>query len=173
MGQDPDKVEKAFDEAPMHSDEKMLQSEGVLLHLLKPTRFVSKKCKREECGEVFGTSYRAVAYCSDNCRAKDLENQTGIRWNPHTDRYQNLQGERPLVVGPQAYQTLIEFAQWILRENNLQIDQSHIQSVVESEPESLPEQSHQQMDDPQTSPVVSLPPSNVASQLDLENPFDF
>lgn len=123
MGQDPDKVEKVFDETPLHSDEKMLQAEGVLLHLLQPTRFISKTCKRPECGEVFGTSYRAVGYCSDNCRAKDLERQTGIRWNPHIDRYRNLQGERPLVIGPEAYKALIEFAQYILTENNIVVDQ--------------------------------------------------
>lgn len=184
MGQDPDKVEKAFDEAPMHSDEKMLQAEGVLLHLLKPARFISKKCKRKECGETFGTSYRAVAYCSDNCRAKDLEAQTGIRWNPHTDRYRNLDAERPLVIGPQAYQRLIEFARYILAENNIvvheEINQNHLpeQNVptlvpAESEPDELDELVHQSTAVLHTIPDISPQQSNGHVPQDQDDPFGF
>ena len=184
MGQDPDAIEKAFDAAPLHSDEKMLQAEGVLLHLIKPTRFISKTCARPECGLVFGTSYRSVGYCSDNCRARHLESQTGIRWNPHTDRYRNLEGERPLVIGPQAYQVLVEFAKHILTENRIevqQIDQTlppetlpqESQSHVEFAVESLPELVHQSTSDPHTSLGTEPQQSTGLLLLDPENPFDF
>jgi hypothetical protein len=190
MGQDPDAVNKAFDDAPMHNDENMLQAEGVLLHLLKPTRFMSKKCKRPECGETFGTSYRAVAYCSDNCRARHLESQTGIRWNPHTDRYRNLDGERPLVIGPKAYAVLVEFAQHILAQNGIVVDpqkdqtqQVQIDQTLEPQPEpqspeltgeyglfqlvSLPEPAQH------TSPDVLPQQSEPTSPLDPTDPFGF
>lgn len=185
MGQDPDAVEKAFDNMPAHSDERMLQAEGVLLHLVKPTRFVSKKCKREGCGEVFGTSYLAVAYCSDNCRAKDLEAQTGIRWNPHTDHYQNLGAERPLVIGPAAYKALVEFAEYILGQNQIQIQEPIPQ---EQSQETLPRNleseflalmngvsgsKSQSTNGVQTSPAGQPPQLNGVSHLPQDDPFGF
>lgn len=185
MGQDPDAVDKAFDSMPVHSDEKLLQAEGVLLHLIKPTRFISKTCKRKECGEVFGTSYRAVAYCSDNCRAKDLEAQTGIRWNHHTDRYQNLGAERPLVIGPAAYKALVEFAEYILGQNQIQIEESILpEQSPQTPPQSLEEQfatlmngvselENQSTDVVQTTPEEPLPQLNGFSHLDPNDPFGF
>lgn len=181
MGQDPDAVEKAFDEAPLNVDERMLSKEGMLLHLAEPTRFISKTCKRKECGQVFGTNYKSVAYCSDNCRAKDLESQTGVRWNPHTDRYQNLRAERPLVILPKDYAVLVEFAKHILdgkvQQTDHQIPQPTQEQVLptpdETVVESLPELVHQQIVEVHTIPDDEPQQSNGLSLLDPENPFDF
>jgi hypothetical protein len=178
FGHDPDKVEKAFEDTPLNDDEKILQAEGVILHLQKPTRFVTKKCKRKQCGELFATSYVSVAYCSNVCRGKDLESQTGIHWNPHIDRYQNLQAEPPMVIGPQAYKVLIEFAEYILAQRN----QIQIQEDLELESQNiLPEVQEQETEFHQlngvsrTSPESSLPQLIDLSPLDSligGSPFD-
>lgn len=180
MGKSEDEIKAAWEAAPMDSDGRMLQAEAVLAHLNKPSRFITKTCKRKECGERFSTNYQSVAYCSDNCRGKDLEAQTGIRWNPHVDRYRNLNAERPLIIGPEAHKVLVEFAHRILEGTGIvvqQTDQTHQQSQQPPKPdehfvESLPEQEIQSKDDPQTSPEFSLPPLSDFSLPDLGNPSD-
>lgn len=87
---------------PLVADDSYLEAEAVLLSLEKPARFTTKVCK--ECGEAFGTDYRAVAYCSDHCRAKALK-RIGILWNYHKhprERWGSpfARVEPPLVIPP-------------------------------------------------------------------------
>lgn len=119
QGHDASQVEEAIKDVPVTSDEKMLEAEAVLLHLQAPGRFISRKCK--ECGGTFGTSYKSVSYCSDRCRAIAIQNQTGIRWNPRVDHWSNLRAEAPLVIRPEAYSQLVEFAKAILSQNQIEI----------------------------------------------------
>ena len=91
-------------------------AEAVLSFIEKPARFAFKPCKR--CGEMFGTSYRAVAYCGDNCRAKHLLETTGIRWDPHKSAEERWGGEPPQVLPPLAVAKLLQIAQ---QQNNLPV----------------------------------------------------
>ncbi len=86
------------------------EAEAVLLFLEKPARFMQKQCKRTECGEWFGTNYRAVGYCSDNCRIKSLS-AMGIQWDPSKRPEERWGGEEPLVIPPAALKMLIQLAQ--------------------------------------------------------------
>lgn len=73
------------------------EAEAVLLFLEKPARFAFKPCKR--CNEMFGTNYRSVAYCSDNCRKKSLA-KIGIRWDPTKSPEERWAGEAPVILPP-------------------------------------------------------------------------
>ena len=130
----------------------ILQSEGVLLHLQSTAKaFQHKKCK--ECGELFATRYFSVAYCSNQCRARKLQRDFGIVWDPQKDQYENLGAERPLLIGPQAYQTLLEFCHRFLEQDGFVriVDDGNSQ-----------EENH--TDDPQTIPDFSLPESTVEEE---------
>lgn len=107
------------------------EAEGVLRFLEKPASFTVKICKREGCKEPFGTNYRAVAYCSDNCRRRDLE-RTGIRWNPHKPPEERWQGEPPLVLPPQVIRALIALLSQVEPELLSKLDESQI-----SEPDPI------------------------------------
>lgn len=89
-----------------HRPSPYMEAEAVLRCLEKPGQFEFKLCKREECREPFGTNYRAVAYCSDHCRSKDLQ-KTGIRWDPTKSPEERWGGEPPLIIPPAAVRTLI------------------------------------------------------------------
>ena len=56
-----------------------LHMEATLNVLEFPAKpMLTKTCKRELCEEVFMTGYRAVAYCTDECRRLDLRQVYGI-----------------------------------------------------------------------------------------------
>lgn len=102
-------IEQVKEEIPHDDHAISMQAEAVLLSLEKPARFTIKNCKR--CGESFGTNYRYVSYCSDTCRAKAIQNQTGIRWNwhkPAEERWGSQSGnvEPPLTIPPEALQAM-------------------------------------------------------------------
>lgn len=147
-------------------DVKVLQAEGVLLHLQSAAKaLLHKKCK--ECGELFATRYFAVAYCSTQCRAKTLQRDFGVSYNSRTDHYSNMEAERPLIVGPQAYQTLLEFAHRFLEQHDFVVSQPDDKPLDEDhnhDPHTTPEFSLPQLDVPLESPpsLDSLP----------ENPFE-
>jgi hypothetical protein len=110
----PEKVQKMnFKEAAREAQNKnienpSLEAEAVLQFLQKPAKFILKLCKRTACGEPFGTNYHAVAYCSDNCRAKDLQSQNGIIWNPHKRPEDRWGGEPPLMIPPAAINAMVK-----------------------------------------------------------------
>jgi hypothetical protein len=87
----------------------MSDAEAVLAFIEKPARFAFKPCKR--CGEMFGTSYRSVAFCGDNCRARYLLETSGIRWNPHKPPEERWGGEPPMILPPLAVKILLQAAQ--------------------------------------------------------------
>lgn len=143
---------------PEKHEIKMLQAEGVLLHLTSLAKsLMPKTCKM--CGEAFSTRYVSVAYCGDRCRAKHLE-MFGIQWDPKVDHYRNLLAERPLVVGPEAYNCLLELAQRILDQEGIRVDQSlppvNLLHPAADDADELSEDQDHSSDLP-TSPDVSLP----------------
>ena len=90
-----------------------MEAEAVLLSLEKPAVFTYKPCKR--CGEMFGTNYRGVGYCSDNCRVKHLQSQTGIVWNPsRATPEERWGGEPPLVIPPSILKLLLPWAEHLV-----------------------------------------------------------
>jgi hypothetical protein len=97
---DPTEVIEASTKQPAY-----YEAEALLLAIEKPARFIYKICKREECKEPFGTNYRGVAYCSDNCRKKDLA-KIGIRWSPEKSQEERWGGEPPLIVPPSVVKLL-------------------------------------------------------------------
>lgn len=97
-------------EARANKPNPFYEAEAVLLFLEKPARFLQKECKRKECGEWFGTNYRAVAYCSDNCRIKELA-AVGIEWDPSKRPEERWGGEEPLLIPPAALKALLALAQ--------------------------------------------------------------
>lgn len=152
-GHDELKVESALKEAPDHTDKPMLEVEGVLLYLNKPTKFLSKKCKA--CKEPFLSNYHAVAYCSNACRAKTLFAETGIPWNPHKTPAERWGGEAPILIPPAAIKKLRNFAESLLA----QLDQT----VVPESVESYVEVSHQP-----TVEIHTIPDSSLLESLLLE-----
>lgn len=148
---------------PSVKEKQLFQAEGMLLHLrYLPGSMITKKCL--ECKELFRSSYMSVAYCSDPCRAKAFERQMGVKWTYDTDHYHSLRAERPLVIGPECYQVLLEFARDLLDQHNILIQEP----LVEDESEQLLDQL---TDDPQTSLEVSPPQSDAHEQL-LEDLLD-
>ena len=141
---------------PSAKEKQLFQAEGMLLHLRNlPGSMITKKCL--ECKQLYRSSYMSVAYCSDPCRARAFEKKMGVKWTYTTDHYHNIRAERPLVVGPECYQILLEFARDLLDQHNILIQEP----VAEDESEQLLDQL---TDDPQTSLEVSPPQSDVHEQ---------
>lgn len=97
-------------EARVAKPDPIYTAEAVLMFLQQPARFMFKNCKREECGEQFGTNYRSVAYCSDNCRIKKLK-AIGILWDPSKKLEERWGGEPPLLISPEALRVLVSLSQ--------------------------------------------------------------
>lgn len=87
------------------------QGDAVLLFLECPAKFTAKLCKR--CGEPFGTNYRSVAYCGDNCRSKEISTQIGVKWDwLRATEEERWGGEPPLIIPPAALRKIQQFVQW-------------------------------------------------------------
>lgn len=142
------------------ADTPMLQAEGVLLYLQNAARnFMPKKCQWQGCGQIFSTQYINVAYCSSLCRGKAMESR-GIRWDYSKDHYRLMDADRPLIVGPQAYQVLVEMAHRILENHD------YLQQETPS-----PDDSEQSESDEDTSPNQSVPDTTpVVSPPQLDHP---
>lgn len=165
-------LQKAIDEPVVKHDFKMLQAEGVLLHLTNEQKTMQHKyCVR--CKEVFSTRYVAVAYCSDLCRRMAME-EFGIVWNPRTDSYRNMEAERPIVVGAEAHAVVLKAAQRFLEDQNVLVKE-----VPTRQEESLGQDfgspdgpaSEIETTDPDTNPEILPQPSSSLSLDFLESPF--
>lgn len=129
-----DIIEKVKEELPAVANNQQAvsrQLEAVLLFLESPAKFTKKICKW--CGESFGTNYRYVSYCCDNCRAKALQNQTGIRYDfskPQEHRWgsEMFPKEPPLLIPHAALLALEAFFQ---SQTEIHQSQSQSQSAVE------------------------------------------
>lgn len=82
------------------------EAEATLQYAETPESFIRKNCK--SCGRTFAHTRGAIAYCSNNCRARGLE-QIGIQWDwlrPVEARWSLYAGGEPLVVPPEALELL-------------------------------------------------------------------
>lgn len=135
-----------------HPDRDILQAEGVLLFLESAGRsLVTKKCK--ECKEPFASHYKNVAYCSDRCRATRLERDYGILWDSSRDHYQMMQAERPLLVGPKAFDVLMQFAEriqagWVQADTHRETEPEEYESDLPTSHQPSPEQLDETLDSP-------------------------
>lgn len=78
------------------------QAEAALQYAETPKSFIRKNCK--SCGRTFAHTRGAIAYCSNACRARSLE-QIGISWDwnkPTEVRWELYEGGEPLIVPPEA-----------------------------------------------------------------------
>lgn len=174
-----EEIEEIKSNVPLSQQAISRQAEAVLLFLESPAKFTTKLCKRFECQQPFGTNYRGVAYCSDNCRARSIEEQLGIKWNWFKPEEQRWGGEPPLVIPPAALQKLQTFVEFFA-------SIPHIQTQIENPPDQVfrPED----LDEPE--PYLELPPLSAANSVqdnqvlvpqraipqqvqEEENPFDF
>lgn len=84
---------------------KSQQMESTLQFIRHPMSYTAKKCLR--CKETFGTTYHAVSYCSDTCRAKDFKDQTGVDWNwTGKTQVELWGGEPPRIINPTLWKNL-------------------------------------------------------------------
>lgn len=56
------------------------EAESILALISRQDLFTAKICKWKGCNGMFAANYANVAYCSDYCRMKKLEEQ-GIKWD--------------------------------------------------------------------------------------------
>lgn len=92
---------KIIEQDPSH------EAEAVLTFIQSPRLFITKKCKR--CKAAFSTNYKSVGYCSNTCRALALA-ELGIKWDPFKPLEVRWGGEPPLVISPEAMQTLMNLS---------------------------------------------------------------
>ena len=192
-GHSVEKIEAAKSAVPLTREQISLQCDAVLIYIQKPAAFTVKVC--DECGESFGTNYHHVAKCSDYCRARALQRQTGIRWNPHKSQREAWGGEPPLIIPPEALKSLEGFARQLLLEIGLKDvptkivagktyrsteaiqNQTEILESLYGPPSQLQdfvdEQSHQSKSEVDTSPAQSLPLLQEKEFAVAESPFDF
>lgn len=89
------------------------EAEAVISYVKNPKRFTQRRCNLEECGRPFATDYGSVAFCSNKCRKDHLES-LGIQWNYQKTPQERWESRFPLVVGPDAYALLQQFAEHVL-----------------------------------------------------------
>lgn len=110
-GTTADVIEEIKETAPTDRNAISRQGEAVLLFLESPAKFTSKQCKW--CEEYFGTNYRSVAYCSDNCRSRALNDIFGMKFNwVDKSEEQRWGGEPPLIIPPKAFALLEKYVRW-------------------------------------------------------------
>lgn len=123
LGMDADRLLDAIPSTEIGAEAKErcdLEAESVLFYVrTKGAGFKQKKCAREECDQFFLHTYVAVKYCSEYCRAWELE-QIGIVWNParrhDSDRWG---GKVPKIIGAAATRALKESGNFFGDEDEL------------------------------------------------------
>ena len=171
-----DVIEEVKEAAPTDKNAISRQGEAVLLCLESPAKFTTKLCKR--CGEPFGTNYRSVAYCSDGCRARAIQEQLGVKWDWLKPEEQRWGGEPPLIIPPVALKKMREFFEFFatIPESQTQTEiQREVHLPEELEPDYIPlsmspPNGTQKVRDTLTpSPPEYIP----ASTVEESDPFDF
>lgn len=168
---DDNKIEELKDTAPTDKLAISRQGEAVLLFLESPAKFTTKQCKR--CGEYFGTNYRSVGYCSDNCRARAISEQLGVKWDWLRPEEERWGGEPPLVIPPAAIKKLQEFTLFFaaIPQPQNQTESLPNQEASEQEPLLPPEPSEYRIS--LDSLISSLPQDTVPETPEEDDPFDF
>lgn len=139
-----------------------LQKECVLELIRQPQSYTAKRCRR--CGEHFGSSYSAVAYCSDTCRSKAFTEQTGVEWNwSGKTQIELWGGEPPRIINPTLWRNLRELLEILSHEEP---------EFVESEPQQLDGNPEPESSQTPTSSPQFLPPilqDSTGNSVELEN----
>lgn len=192
FGVEQETIEEIKETAPTNSLAISRQGEAVLLWLESPAKFTTKVCKREACQQPFGTNYRSVAYCSDNCRSRDVSNMLGIKWDwTRASEEERWGGEPPLIIPPAAMKNLLKYVRFFadtlptqIQTQNLPestteyLDQARqtaeqlpaLEQLLQSR-ESAPEQGTYRTSPQQSLPASILVPNRESDEQD--SPFDF
>ena len=162
--------------APTGKEAISRQGDAVLLFLENPAKYTAKLCKK--CGEPFGTNYRSVGYCSDRCRAKDMYEILGIKWDYLKPLEERWGGEPPLIIPPAALRKIQQFVEFFAGVQAIQTQRGNPPELIPDP--LLPQQT--QVPDEQISDVSQeahtipeqSPPELPPEQPDRgESPFDF
>lgn len=183
FGMDKAQVEEIKDSAPTTVQAVSYQGDAVLRFLEKPAAFTTKVCKREACDMTFATNYRNVAYCSDNCRARELERQLGVKWNWLKPEHERWGGDPPLIIPPAALQMLDTYIKWFASQPQIQSQKENPQIEASPvlpetlEPDYLPLSMSPPVDKtsayiPEAEPLVQYA-SSTQDQQHEEDPFGF
>jgi hypothetical protein len=126
---------------------KLLETEGILLSLHRPHQFITKLCKRKNCGNIFRTNFCGVAYCSDSCRVIAYR-ELGLRWAHRQEEYEHhmysgdsgimFRYEPPMTITPQALTDLEKACRAFLDDIDRlreEVHQRSLESLLET-PES-------------------------------------
>lgn len=109
-------VNEVVDNGPQ---QRALAQEAMLRTLAdKPPKLVQRECS--ECGEIFGTNYLYVGYCSDHCRRVALD-KVGIKYNPKKNEY-TARTEEPMVVPANAINALRALLSVIVSPTEIRVD---------------------------------------------------
>lgn len=170
---DEQKIEELKEVAPTDRLAISRQGEAVLLFLESPAKFTTKQCKRAACGEYFGTNYRSVGYCSDTCRAKEISDQLGVKWDWLKPEEERWGGEPPLVIPPAALKKLNEFIQFFAAIPQPQNQTESLPNPEASEPKLLPQPEPLEHKTSPSNPTFSLPLGISDETPEEDDPFDF
>lgn len=156
-GFDQQVIEEVKETAPTDRMAISRQGEAVLAFLETPAKFTTKICKREACQQPFGTNYRSVAYCSDNCRSRAVSEMMGVKWDwTRATEEERWGGEPPLIIPPAALQKIQKYVEFFLDTRPTQ-----------TRTENLPESTIQYLD--RTDRLVQLVPQAKELQLSSVN----
>lgn len=127
--------------------------EGVLHSIRRPGDYLYKVCKR--CNGPFGTNYQSVAYCSDACRIRQFESDTGIKWSTDKSPEERWGGEPPVVIPPDVIATMLPYAKKILESfQKLGLTEQQLKESLDRPEPEVPEQE-----------IVEPPPPKSSSTL--------
>ena len=178
-GVDQETIAEIKETAPTDRNAISRQGEAVLLFLESPAKFTSKQCKR--CGEYFGTNYRSVAYCSDNCRSRAMNDIFGMVWNwTEKSEEERWGGEPPLIIPPRAFAKLEQYVRWF-NDHADRFNQPPLEVQPQTQPQ-IPSQSQTPaevltQDKAEWAEQTSLPASpsqqSLSDSQEEEDPFGF
>lgn len=101
------KVVQEHTEFEALEDNRTLEAESVIFYISNSDREkIFKKLTCKQCGRTFLSTYKNVAYCTNECRKNFLESK-GMSWNPvGRTESERWGGTIPKVIGPTATEKL-------------------------------------------------------------------
>lgn len=92
-------------EEKIAADSVSREAEAVIAYFEDPRKFAEKMCKW--CERIFAVNRGNIAFCSDECRGKHLNEVVKLEWSPNQrtpdERWaMNTGGREPLIVPPTA-----------------------------------------------------------------------
>lgn len=172
-GKSPEEIEGlAHEENPMSTPS--MQLDGILNFIEAPPKFITRQCK--ECGQFFGTNYRAVGYCSDTCRKKNFENHFGVPWDSSKSQVDRWGGTPPTIISPTLWRNLED----LLRQIQKGRSEGTVQMKESEEPVQYPENlethlpliAHDAAEEHNPQSAQTSPQPSPSSEFSFEEPLE-